>query len=210
MLGVGPRAPDPDAPRGWALAARGPLVILLGLLGAGCLVPGPVEERPEQNLPLSIRRDQVRPSPETAVWIDRSEIDRERRAVVFSIREEQAVENPDQDEIFYFWYRDYNTVHPTPPFHFEESFELDPCGPLQEFRTKQSYALTVLVSDRTLRLDGTFRSFPAGASVQTETWSVFIDGTCPSDLPAAGGSDAGGPADDSSGEAAGGDTTVPQ
>ncbi len=205
MLAGSSRATTPDAPRGWALA----LGLLIGLLPAGCLVPGPIEERPEQNEPLSIRRDQVRPSPETPVWIDRSETDRERRAVVFSIREEQAIVNPDGDEIFYSWYRDYNTVHPTFPFYFTESFELDPCGPLQEFRAKQSYVLTVLVSDRALRLDGTFRSFPAEASVQTVTWTVFIDGTCPSDLPAAVDAGSGVTPDSSSGGVEGSDSAGP-
>lgn len=154
---------------------------------AGCLVPGPITSRDEDNAPVRLDLEAVSPRPEERIIRSRAVADDNARTTVFTVR--NAVRDPDGDRLVYAWYLDYNPDAPFESLLPEESVELaiDPCDDANPiFRIKDDFTLTVIVSDRPLTVDvtnPTLRTFPDDANTVTVIWRLELRGSCPAQAP---------------------------
>jgi len=150
----------------------------LMVLFTGCIIPGPIEERVVVNQALKIHIEFLDPSPESTIWIDRSEQDAAIRTHIFSFSK-GSVEDPDEDTLHYYWYLDYSALKPSIETVFTPEYEIDPCDENSGFTLKDEFGLTSIVADRPLDLSvPDFRTFPENTSTATVTWRVVLYGTC--------------------------------
>ncbi len=145
-------------------------------MAGSCLIPGPIEETGTQNNPLIVHLESIFPSAELKVSMNRAD-----GAVIFSVPEGSAVEDPDGDALIYVWYLNYNILAPSFELEFSDSYLLSPCSK-QIFKSQDSFTLTTIVSDRPLQLDSEhpdLRTFEEGASTFTVDWDIELYGDCP-------------------------------
>ena len=171
MLRGGHKGPDVRTQGGRSWSRLIAPVLLVSW--TACLVPGPIEEQGFQNQPLEIHLESIQPSSENTIHLSRSD-----GPIVLSVPEGIAVIDPENEPLEYVWYLNYNPLLPSFESVFEDFYNLDPCAQ-PVFIQQDHFNLTVIVSDRPLKLTADLRTFPEDASTFAIDWDIYLYGSCP-------------------------------